>query len=136
MNHVARFVDTGYFIAIVNRRDGLHRRASQLAAQLGGPFVTTEAVLLEVGNAMARPPLRRLAVALLAEVRSNPSYEIVSLTSELLAQGIEFFAARSDKEWGLVDCISFVVMEDRGIREALSADQHFVQAGFRALLRE
>ncbi|MFM5956954.1 MAG: PIN domain-containing protein, partial [Dolichospermum sp.] len=42
---------------------------------------------------------------------------------------------REDKEWGLVDCISFIVMQDRGITDALTADTHFQQAGFRALLR-
>lgn len=51
-------------------------------------------------------------------------------------RAIELYSTRSDKEWDLIDCISFVVMQDHGITEALAADQHFVQAGFRALLRE
>jgi hypothetical protein len=42
---------------------------------------------------------------------------------------------RSDKDWSLTDCISFAVMEDEGIHEALTGDQHFEQAGFRALLK-
>jgi len=40
----------------------------------------------------------------------------------------------SDKEWGLTDCISFVVMKEQGIKEALTTDKHFAQAGFRVLL--
>ena len=50
--------------------------------------------------------------------------------------GYELFVQHSDKSWTLVDCISFVVMQERGITEALTADRHFVQAGFRALLLE
>jgi uncharacterized protein len=46
------------------------------------------------------------------------------------------FKQRKDKEWGLVDCISFIVMQNREITDALTADIHFQQAGFRALLRE
>jgi hypothetical protein len=41
----------------------------------------------------------------------------------------------TDKEWGLIDCMSFIVMQDRGITEALTADDHFNQAGFKALLK-
>jgi len=39
----------------------------------------------------------------------------------------------SDKEWGLVDCLSFVIMRERGITEALTPDRHFTRAGFKAL---
>jgi len=48
------------------------------------------------------------------------------------AQGL--FCSRADKSWSLTDCTSFVIMEDRGIRDALTGDRHFEQAGFRALL--
>jgi predicted nucleic acid-binding protein len=50
-------------------------------------------------------------------------------------RGCELYDARPDKEWSLTDCISFVVMRDRGIEQALTGDEHFEQAGFAALLR-
>ncbi|OQY99732.1 MAG: hypothetical protein B6D35_08655 [Candidatus Brocadia sp. UTAMX2] len=62
--------------------------------------------------------------------------EIVPITTTLIMEGIEFFDRRMDKEWGLVDCISFVTMEKYGIKDALAADDHFVQAEFKALLLE
>ena len=71
-----------------------------------------------------------------ASVRANRNIEIVTVTELLFDRAVQLYTARSDKEWGLTDCVSFVVMQDRGITEALAADQHFVQAGFRALLRE
>ncbi len=67
---------------------------------------------------------------------SDPNIEIISLNDSLYDEAFELFSSRTDKEWGLVDCISFVVMRERGITEALTADEHFEQAGFRALLRK
>ena len=58
------------------------------------------------------------------------------ITTTLINEGLEFFDKRHDKEWGLIDCISFVVMKRYGIKVALAADDHFVQAGFKALLLE
>lgn len=53
----------------------------------------------------------------------------------LFDAGLELYASRSDKEWSLTDCISFVVMRERGITDALTGDHHFEQAGFVALLK-
>jgi predicted nucleic acid-binding protein len=64
----------------------------------------------------------------------DPATTIIS-DPTLIARGVELFATRSDKNWSLVDCISFVVMKQKHLKEALSADHHFVQAGFVALLR-
>ena len=66
----------------------------------------------------------------------TPNVKVVSVDSALLRRAIDFYHSRGDKEWGLTDCISFIVMEDNGLTEALTTDEHFQQAGFRALLRE
>lgn len=62
----------------------------------------------------------------------NPTY----FTEELYRRGFDLFRNRMDKEWGLTDCISFIIMEDFGIKKALTTDEHFLQNGFKALLRE
>ena len=136
MNRYAWFVDAGYWIALVSTGDRWHRRARTLASGLRKPLVTTEAVLLEVGSALSKDPWRSLAVPLLAQIRSHPDITIVAVDQILAERAIALYASRMDKEWGLTDCVSFVIMHDRGITEALAADQHFVQAGFRALRRE
>jgi uncharacterized protein len=59
---------------------------------------------------------------------------IVPPTQTLFEQGIAYYAARADKDWSLTDCISFIVMAEQQITEALTGDHHFEQAGFRALL--
>ena len=59
-----------------------------------------------------------------------------SLTSADFRTALERYASRSDQTWGLTDCLSFLVMEERGITEALAHDRDFEQAGFTALLRD
>ncbi len=61
---------------------------------------------------------------------------MVSVDRPLFLRALERYRNRPDKTWGLVDCISFVVMEDRKIEAALAYDLDFEQAGFKALMRE
>jgi predicted nucleic acid-binding protein len=98
-------------------------------------LITTRAVLLEIGNALSRRRYRDSAVKLLEALEQDPNVECVPQTDELYKQAFDLFRSRPDKEWGMIDCMSFVVMEQRGLNEALTADEHFQQAGFRALLR-
>jgi predicted nucleic acid-binding protein len=130
------FVDSLFVIALVNRRDQYHRQASALAASLRGePLLTTDAVLLEIGNGLARS-YKKEAVAILEELRTAEELKIVHLTPDLFERAFHLYKTRQDKEWGLVDCVSFVVMKDEGVQSALTFDRHFQQAGFETLMRE
>ena len=75
------------------------------------------------------------AIQLLESLEADPNVEIVLLTNDLYIAAFNLFKQRKDKEWGLVDCLSFIVMQNRGITDALTADTHFQQAGFQALLK-
>lgn len=133
------FLDTAYLIALTTSSDTFHAKASQLAQQLVARdvrLVTTRAVLLEVGNALSKQRCRSLGVRLLKEIGHNKSIEIVPLSESLYFKALSLFQDRMDKEWGLVDCVSFIVMKERGITQALTCDQHFQQMGFQALLCE
>jgi predicted nucleic acid-binding protein len=133
------FLDTAYAIALSTHTDQFHVSAVQLSEQLEASktqMVTTRAVLLEIGNALSKVRYRLAAVSLLQAIETDSSVEIVPLSEELYANAFSLFCARPDKEWGLVDCISFVVMQERGIIDALTTDEHFRQMGFRPLLRE
>ncbi len=132
------FLDTAYAIALSVESDEHHERAEELADQLEAEatrLITTRAVLLEIGNALSKKRYRKAAVKLLDALEQDPQVEIVSLSEELYGQALELFCNRPDKEWGLVDCVSFIVMQERGLTEALTTDEHFEQAGFRPLLR-
>jgi predicted nucleic acid-binding protein len=95
--------------------------------------MTTEAIVLEVGDGLALPSRRRFSSAFRA-LLANPSVEIVPL-SLYLEESWQLFDARADKEWSLTDCFSFVVMREHELTDAFAHDHHFEQAGFRALLR-
>jgi uncharacterized protein len=129
-----RFADTFYFMALLNRRDSAHAKARS-QSQGPGRIVTTEYVLNELADAMASRQKRSSLVTLYRLLRSDRNVEIVPASTELFEQGIDLYAARPDKDWSLTDCISFVVMRDRQITDALTGDHHFEQAGFRVLLK-
>lgn len=92
--------------------------------------------MLEIGNALAKPRTRKVAIDLLEALEKDSQLEIVPLSESLFRRSFELYQRRTDKEWGLTDCISFIVMQDRGITDALTTDEHFQQAGFPPLLRE
>lgn len=133
------FLDTAYAIALASATDEFHLQARSLANELeasGTRLLTTWAVLLEIGNALSKVQYRTAAAQLLSSLRADPSVEIISPSDQLFEEALKLFSERPDKEWGLTDCISFVVMQARSTTDALTPDEHFRQAGFRALLRE
>ena len=131
------FLDTAYAIALSFPRDAFHEQAVSLAGRLREEkLVTTQVVLLEIADALAKVPYRQAATALIDSLTSGENADVVPLTPELFGQALELYKSRVDKTWGLTDCVSFVVMTERGITEALTTDIHFTQAGFRALLRD
>ena len=85
---------------------------------------------------MAKQRYRSAAIKLLTALEEDPNVEIIPLSEELYKRGLRLYRERLDKEWSLTDCISFVVMQERGLTEALTTDKHFQQAGFNVLLDE
>jgi predicted nucleic acid-binding protein len=130
------FADTVFWIALVVRADQYHARAQAWSQRVTGRIITTEAVLTETANALARPDWRPHAVALIDHLLGRADVEVVRTDPTLWARGWDLYRRRADKGWGLTDCLSFVVMADAGLTDALTADEHFRQAGFRALLLE
>ena len=133
------FADTGYWIAVLLPGDRLHDRATAMAdAYDEATVATTQMVLTEVLNHVSRMGLRTklAATRLLEDLGSNPNVEIVPQTDTQFSTAVERYASRSDQRWSLTDCASFLMMEERGITEALAFDRDFEQAGFIALLRD
>ena len=128
------FADSYYFLALMNAQDEGHAKAIDFARNFRGFTVTTEWVLTEVGDALSQPLQRPAFLRVLEIAQGNPRVTIVEATHELFARGIKLFASRPDKDWSLTDCLSFVVMEEQAIRDALTADHHCIQAGLNALL--
>jgi predicted nucleic acid-binding protein len=130
----AVFADTFYFLALINDRDAMHARALQFADR-SCRLVTTAWLLTEVGDALSAPENRPTFLELLDTLQTSPDARIIGATDELFQRGLELYRRRMDKEWSLTDCISFVVMADEHLAEALTGDRHFEQAGFAPLLK-
>lgn len=129
-------VDTGFLVALAQRRDALHARALAWAAAVEGPLLVTEYVLLETMNQLSGPADRARAHVIANQIRADATYEFVAVDRGLCEAGLALHRARSDKGWSLTDCCSFHLMRQRNVWRALAHDEHFEQAGFEALLRK
>ena len=129
----AVFADTFFYLALLSESDPCHERALA-ESQMPRLLVTTEFILLELGNACARAEDHADFLALVSGMRASPRTQILPLSSALFNRGLARMRERHDQDWSLTDCISFVVMEDEELDDALTGDQHFGQAGFKALL--
>lgn len=131
------FVDTSYFVARMWYRDPMHHRAvawEAYALREGINFITTEAVLWELLNALSADSTRQKAMNAYRGIHSDGKMEVVEYVGSMMRDALRLYDERSDKAWGITDCLSFVVMQLRSVTEALTADHHFEQAGFSALL--
>jgi hypothetical protein len=131
------FVDTVAWLALINTNDALHESARQIMGQWRDQQVrltTTEFILLEVADALCAPSLRAQTIRFIAGLRRMPILEIIPVSERLFDEGWTLYCQRSDKSWGLTDCISFVVMQRRQLTQAFTSDHHFEQAGFAVLL--
>ena len=138
-DHTPIFLDTAYVYALVNTRDQWPAAAVQWQRKLTADrrrLVTTEFVLVEIADGLAAVRFRVQGVQVIATLQASPLVDIVPASSQLFTAAFALYHSRRDKDWGLTDCASFVVMNERGLSEALTTDAHFRQAGFRALLLE
>lgn len=131
----AVFADTAYFIALLNPRDAFHQVALRLANSADRALLTSHWVLAEVGDAFSHPRNRSKFSRLVAILESDTSVQLLPPTLEQFQAGAALHGRRLDKEWSLTDCISFSIMQQLDLQEALTTDMHFEQAGFRALMR-
>jgi predicted nucleic acid-binding protein len=127
------FLDTSFVLALINQRDQYHDRAKALSFKFEETsLVTTVGVLLEIGNALAKD-FRTEALAVIGLMRTSSRVELVEFNDALLEKALAIYKKYSDKSWGLVDCISFVVMRERDVRDVLTFDADFTAAGFNVI---
>ncbi|MBC8030903.1 MAG: type II toxin-antitoxin system VapC family toxin [Pyrinomonadaceae bacterium] len=129
------FVDTSFVVALVNKKDQNHSFASGLAERFAGPgIVTTDAILLEIGNALSRN-FKRESVEIIEHFLTSDDVKVIHIHPPLFRKAFDLYKSHFDKQWGLIDCVSFVVMKELAIIDALTADKHFEQAGFNVLIK-
>ena len=131
----AVFADAFYFVARLNRHDQHHERVLAFSRDFRAHLLTTDWVLMEVADALAESESRARVRELVVHLRQTPASEVVAASRDILDRALELYHRHADKEWTLTDCTSFVVMREREITQALTADHHFEQAGFVPLLK-
>ena len=129
------FADTFYYLALINPRDAAHSRALEASRKTFTQVVTSACVIQELADGLAAPPARDGFRRLLSSLEADPNTLLIEPDAALWRRGLELYRSRTDKAWSLTDCISFEIMRQHGIMEALTADRHFEPAGFTAILK-
>ena len=129
------FADAFYFVARLNRRDQHHQRVLKFSRDFRARILTSDWVLMEVADALAESESRSRARDFILHLRQSAACEIVPASRELFDRALELYHQHADKKWTLTDCVSFVIMREQNVTDALTGDKHFEQAGFVALLK-
>jgi hypothetical protein len=129
------FADTFFFFAILNRADPLHQHAAAYSRNTRLLRITTDWIITELADGLSKIGDRERFMDIYRHIQTSPAIRVVPASRLLMEEAIALYASRPDKDWPLTDCVSFVVMRDEGITQALTGDQHFEQAGFTALLK-
>ncbi len=125
-----KFLDTGFLLALIRKDDQYHHAAVAGAGIYSGPYITTELILLEFATALSSPPHRKTATAVIQRILSDKDTEVVPWHTLEFQKVFTLYEERMDKSWGIVDCFSFLIMQQRKVNTALAFDIHFKQAGF------
>ncbi|MBN2580159.1 MAG: PIN domain-containing protein [Pirellulales bacterium] len=132
------FLDSSGLIAVIVTDDQWHSQAESVWEKLIAEktsLMTTDLILLEIGDTLSRFHQRSLAVEIYDQLSKYQNVEIIPPTPKLIATGWQLYRNRPDKEWSVTDCISFSIMSQRSIQDAFAIDHHFEQAGFKKLIQ-
>jgi hypothetical protein len=91
------FIDTGYLIALIRKKDACHTVALEAATSYTGPFLTTDLILVELANSLSKPPYRKTAVAVIEKIQADSNTTVVSFTSKGMSKAFSLFKSREDK---------------------------------------
>jgi len=133
------FVDTSAWLALINKSDTFHVKAKNIRDILlrdNIQFIVTDYVIVEVANSLSKIPWRSSAIQLINSIQLSENIRVVEINKEIYNEAWGLYSNRTDKEWGLTDCASFVVMKRYAITVAFTNDHHFEQMGFNILLKE
>jgi len=132
------FIDTSGFYALLVKRDDMHQKAAQVltsAAKRRARFVTTDYVLDETVTLLCARGQAHLVAQFMDSTLKSQACIIEWMNPDRFAQAAKFLDKHLDQGYSFTDCVSFATMTARGLRNALTKDEHFDKAGYVALLR-
>lgn len=130
------FIDSAFVIALESKDDQNHLAAIeywQELVQSPSSLITTSFVLDEIATYFNSRNRHKKAVEIVESFLNSKAVELVHVDETLFQTGWKYFVKHADKRYSLTDCISFVIMKERHIEQALTFDKHFKQAGFKKL---
>lgn len=102
------FIDTGFIIALINTQDAYHEQAKRLSLKYENyPVITTDAVLLEIGNALSRFA-KPQAIEIIQYLQNSKRATVFYVTPDLFAKGLSLYEKYLDKSWGLSGGLHFL----------------------------
>ena len=132
------FVDSFAWIAAINKSDNYHEISLRILEELlnkHAKLITTNYVVVETINALIKAELRKTVIEFIDKLGKSPSVQIVKITDEIYNNAWTLYQQRMDKDWGIIDCTSFEVMQMFNIRKAFTGDKHFEQAGYSLIVK-
>lgn len=132
------FADTSFFFALAARRDRAHRPATAIYSRLlraGRHLVTTDYVLDETLTLVKLRTEVSVALALLERIEQSEAIRMEHIDTTRFQSAKALFRKHADHGYSFTDCTSFTVMRELKLTAALTTDAHFVEAGFKALLK-
>jgi len=134
------FVDTSGWASLADVSEPFYEKAKEIyavARQNRQRLVTTNYILAELVALMTSPMRFHCPriIEFINGIKESPFFDVIYITQDLDERAWELLSNRTDKNWSLVDCSSFIVMQENNITEALTTDHHFEQAGFVRLLK-
>lgn len=128
------FVDTSFWVALRNHRDGRHPEAETLLREIGDQqLVTSNHVRGETWTHLRRKAGHRSAVGFLDHLERSARVEVVHVDTEFEHRALAWLRKHDEREYSFVDATSFALMRSMRIRDALAFDGDFTAAGFREL---
>ena len=130
------FLDTSYILALVFQDDDYYKITNDTSKKISSEkinIVTTELVLIEIADSLSKVKFRKESIITIEKLRKFET--VVNTTQDRIAKAWSLYEKMTDKEWGLTDCYSFVIMKEFDIKQALTTDKHFDQGGFERLLK-
>jgi predicted nucleic acid-binding protein len=127
-------IDTSGFFALHSEKDQHHVAATQLFEQARRRVTTSYVLAKYVALALIRGLPRPDVLAFSEEVLFDETLEVVWINRQQHLQAVELLRQRPDKTYSLCDAVSFLLMRERQINDALTTDKHFAQEGFVRLL--
>jgi len=129
------FIDSSFFIALINERDQYHDIAVSLSNEFNSvQKYISEGIVFELSNSLVKK-YKNESISLIESILTSSDVTLITNNTVLFSEAFKLYKKFPDKNWSLTDCYSFTIMNKYKIKDVLTFDKHFEQAGYHNLIR-